>query len=392
MFLPSNITLAPGDSGDFVTELQRRLGKAGVFPEESVSGFYDGMTTSAVTRFQTQNGLRADGIAGPETLRRLNGQLSGGSIWGSSDSTSSNAEEEAKRAEDVQKALYAAEHPEQAPYDPFLNAVAEQVATVTASAAAPASSPPQTFTPPAPAPEPVQPPPAAFTPPTPAAFVPPLPAEALRPPEPALAQQVPTPSPTEPPVFDPYAELKKGMGQKPQTAPGLQEQKQALNPPEPIQEKTMPPQAAALAQQPQQDAAFTPTPQQTQPSMAHQAEMAQAHKPETAKPPHSEMAKPPATPAPQQATPAPAPMAEPSMAEPAAEKPTLRQRLSGMVQKLANYFESKLSPSVLQEVQNIGQSLNKHGVKENPIPADTALPAPSQTPERAPQAPQQTKQ
>lgn len=77
MFLPSNITLQFGDSGDFVTELQRRLAVVKCFSEDMVNGFFDGNTVGGVTQFQVMVGLHADGVAGPETLRRLNGVIAG---------------------------------------------------------------------------------------------------------------------------------------------------------------------------------------------------------------------------------------------------------------------------------------------------------------------------
>lgn len=92
MFLPSNITLQAGDSGDFVSELQRRLAAIGAHDEGHVNGFYDGVTVNSVTAFQTRSGLRADGVAGPETLRRLNGALSGNNGGGD---TKKNEEEKA---------------------------------------------------------------------------------------------------------------------------------------------------------------------------------------------------------------------------------------------------------------------------------------------------------
>lgn len=78
MFLPSNITLQFGDSGDFVSELQRRMCLVQCFNETMVNGFYDGNTANGVSRFQGMVGLHVDGVAGPETLRRLNGVISGG--------------------------------------------------------------------------------------------------------------------------------------------------------------------------------------------------------------------------------------------------------------------------------------------------------------------------
>lgn len=73
MFLPSNITLKSGDTGDFVSELQRRLAAQGFLSEGNVSGLFDGATTSGVSHFQGANGLFADGIAGPKTIHVLNG-------------------------------------------------------------------------------------------------------------------------------------------------------------------------------------------------------------------------------------------------------------------------------------------------------------------------------
>lgn len=93
MFLPSDITLRPGDSGDHVSELQRRLSGRDLLSEGEITGFYDGGTTNAVMAFQSMQGIRSDGIAGPETLRRLN-NLSMISDSDNSSSSSSDAEEE----------------------------------------------------------------------------------------------------------------------------------------------------------------------------------------------------------------------------------------------------------------------------------------------------------
>lgn len=92
MFLPSNITLKFGDSGDFVSELQRRLVAVSCFSADAINGFYDGTTVNGVSQFQSMSGIRADGIAGPETLRRLNGVISGDT----STSSDHKAEEEAR--------------------------------------------------------------------------------------------------------------------------------------------------------------------------------------------------------------------------------------------------------------------------------------------------------
>jgi peptidoglycan hydrolase-like protein with peptidoglycan-binding domain len=58
-------TLQMGSRGAAVKQLQRKLG---VRP---MSGYYGTQTRAAVKRFQRRRGLRADGIAGPATLRAL---------------------------------------------------------------------------------------------------------------------------------------------------------------------------------------------------------------------------------------------------------------------------------------------------------------------------------
>lgn len=73
MFLPTNITLQFGDSGDYVAELQRRLVARQCLARGMITALYDGPTVSAVRTFQIAEGLPGDGVAGPETLRRLNG-------------------------------------------------------------------------------------------------------------------------------------------------------------------------------------------------------------------------------------------------------------------------------------------------------------------------------
>jgi hypothetical protein len=93
MFLPTNITLQFGDTGDFVTELQRRLSGIQLLNEMMINGAFDGNTVNAVKSFQSMHGIRVDGVAGPETLRRLAGVLSGDT----GSSTSDTKEEEAKQ-------------------------------------------------------------------------------------------------------------------------------------------------------------------------------------------------------------------------------------------------------------------------------------------------------
>src|SRR5439155_12851511 len=65
----SSGTLRYGSRGPAVKQLQRKLG---VRP---VSGYFGTKTRAAVRRFQRKHGLRADGVAGPATLRRLGMQV-----------------------------------------------------------------------------------------------------------------------------------------------------------------------------------------------------------------------------------------------------------------------------------------------------------------------------
>ena len=95
MFLPNDITLRAGDSGDYVSELQRRLAQRDLLGEGNINGSFDGPTTEAVTQFQSINGLRSDGVAGPATLRLLI-SIGGSSDTGDASSSSENAEEEAQ--------------------------------------------------------------------------------------------------------------------------------------------------------------------------------------------------------------------------------------------------------------------------------------------------------
>jgi hypothetical protein len=60
----ASVTLEPGDRGPNVKRLQRRL-------RVTVTGYYGPLTKKAVKRFQRRNGLKADGVAGPQTLAKL---------------------------------------------------------------------------------------------------------------------------------------------------------------------------------------------------------------------------------------------------------------------------------------------------------------------------------
>lgn len=67
-------TLKPGDTGTQVAVLQRALAKLG-FSTGKADGVYGSATTSAVKQFQQSDGLTADGIFGPATLRALGSKL-----------------------------------------------------------------------------------------------------------------------------------------------------------------------------------------------------------------------------------------------------------------------------------------------------------------------------
>ncbi len=75
--------LGPAANGPRVEALQRRLSELG-YRVGSADGRYGGSTSSAVMAFQKVEGLSADGVAGPETLARLDAPQgavpSGGSL------------------------------------------------------------------------------------------------------------------------------------------------------------------------------------------------------------------------------------------------------------------------------------------------------------------------
>jgi putative peptidoglycan binding protein len=69
-------TLKPGDTGAQVKILQRALASLGYSPGKP-DGDYGPSTQAAVEAFQSAKGLTADGILGPETLAKLQSELSG---------------------------------------------------------------------------------------------------------------------------------------------------------------------------------------------------------------------------------------------------------------------------------------------------------------------------
>jgi peptidoglycan hydrolase-like protein with peptidoglycan-binding domain len=64
-------SLSLGSTGSAVKKLQRKL------HVKPVSGYFGQETRRAVTRFQRRHGLKADGVAGPATLRALGVRASG---------------------------------------------------------------------------------------------------------------------------------------------------------------------------------------------------------------------------------------------------------------------------------------------------------------------------
>lgn len=74
-----------GSRSNEVTQIQTKLKRWGYY-SGSVDGIYGSKTVAAVKYFQRKNGLTADGIAGPATLKAMGINSSGGST----SSTSSN--------------------------------------------------------------------------------------------------------------------------------------------------------------------------------------------------------------------------------------------------------------------------------------------------------------
>lgn len=66
-----------GSQGEEVRQIQTRLTELGYFTSK-IDGIYGEKTKAAVTRFQRDNGLTADGIAGTKTLSALGITSSGG--------------------------------------------------------------------------------------------------------------------------------------------------------------------------------------------------------------------------------------------------------------------------------------------------------------------------
>ncbi|RJQ23139.1 peptidoglycan-binding protein [Candidatus Parcubacteria bacterium] len=70
-------------SGTDVSALQSFLAQdTSIYPERLVTGYFGPLTSSAVSKFQTKNGISAVGRVGPVTLLALNSQMSGGNVGG----------------------------------------------------------------------------------------------------------------------------------------------------------------------------------------------------------------------------------------------------------------------------------------------------------------------
>lgn len=69
--VPTDATLRAGSTGEAVTALQEALASLG-YTVGTADGKYGPATTKAVTAFQESNDLKADGIAGPETIAAIN--------------------------------------------------------------------------------------------------------------------------------------------------------------------------------------------------------------------------------------------------------------------------------------------------------------------------------
>ena len=75
-----------GTRGEDVSRLQEYLKKAGFYDYPSISGTYGPATKRAVEKFQRARGLQVDGLAGPQTLSKVNNEI--GSTGGSSSNSS----------------------------------------------------------------------------------------------------------------------------------------------------------------------------------------------------------------------------------------------------------------------------------------------------------------
>lgn len=68
---PAVVRIGPGDHGEAVRDLQRRLVKSGLGPIDDPPGVYGPATTETVRVFQERRGLEVDGVCGPQTWAGL---------------------------------------------------------------------------------------------------------------------------------------------------------------------------------------------------------------------------------------------------------------------------------------------------------------------------------
>lgn len=85
----TNQVMRQGTRGDDVVRLQSYLKKAGFFDYHEATGYYGDVTEKAVRRFQQARGLKVDGLAGPQTLTKMNEEIGSTSNSGSSNDNSS---------------------------------------------------------------------------------------------------------------------------------------------------------------------------------------------------------------------------------------------------------------------------------------------------------------
>jgi len=334
MFLPSNITLKFGDSGDFVSELQRRVVAVGCFSADTINGFFDGPTVNGVSSFQSMSGIRADGIAGPETLRRLNGVISG-----DNSSTTDHKAEEEKR---LQQELAARQLREQQYLYEQQALLAQQQQQEAYAAQMQAQTANQTY---APAPTQAQPQPTTALPEVNYAQAPAYQAQ-----QPIYHPQPPLTSAGD----DVLARMLLGQQQ-----PQVQTQ--------PVQNpQTQPPQTQAYVAMPHVAPPAQVLSQQAAPALANAQQI------------------PPGT------------QQDPNAQQTQAVEPQQRgilgravQFVSDKIQQLHNYFETKLPKDVMNDVRNAGITLAQNGVKEASIPTGTEPQRGVEGPQRGQQQVQQ---
>ncbi len=70
--MPSLSVMRQGNQGSEVTQLQNKLKELGYFPDNlRVTGYFGRVTKQALVQFQRDNNLKADGVAGNNTLAAL---------------------------------------------------------------------------------------------------------------------------------------------------------------------------------------------------------------------------------------------------------------------------------------------------------------------------------